>query len=142
METSLQEVGHPSFSSSITGAVRVRFAALAHYASADFYDVAMGHPYEPDTPVRHVAEPTTAQQDLLAAVLAALMPIGGGFIVLIGYLWLGAFGVILALAGVGFWVYSWRQRRGQLFPKDLERKTVIGAAVLVGVLGLIFLVAL
>lgn len=104
----------------------------------------MGQPFDASAPVpaEPVAVPTTTEQDLLAAALAALMPLGAGFLVLIAYLWMDVFGVILGLAGVAWWAYWWRKKRGAFFPKDLQGSSVTGMAVFVAVLGLIFALAL
>lgn len=84
------------------------------------------------------AGPTTASQDLLAAAVGALMPLGAGMLVLIGYFWFSAFGAILGAAGavaLGVW---WRNKFGRFFPKDLQGGAVVRLAILVGVLLVIF----
>lgn len=84
------------------------------------------------------AGPTTVSQDLLAATLGALMTLGAGLLVLIGYLWLSVFGAVLGVAGVVAWGVWWHKRYGQLFPKELTGRTVARLALLIGVLAVIF----
>ncbi|GAA2799302.1 hypothetical protein [Saccharopolyspora taberi] len=86
--------------------------------------------------------PTSVSQDLLAAALAALMPLGGGFLALWGYAWLGIFGVILGLVAAGGWAFWWRNKHKTFFPKDLRGGSVAGIAVLVALFGLFFFLAL
>ena len=86
--------------------------------------------------------PTTPSQDVLAAALAALMPLGGGFLVFFGYAWIGAFGAILGAAGAGWWAYWWYNKHGAFFPKDLRGGSVGGIAALVALAGLCFFLAL
>lgn len=84
------------------------------------------------TPAR---TPTTVNQDVLAASLAALMPLGGGLLLVLGYVWVGVFGVILAAAGVGGWAYWWYGKNQQhWFPDDLRGGQVGGIAALVAII--------
>ena len=78
--------------------------------------------------------PTTVQQDAQAAALAALMPLGGGVLIALGYAWLGAFGAVLAVAGVVWWAFWWRGKHGRFFPKDLRGGSVARLAVFVCVI--------
>jgi uncharacterized iron-regulated membrane protein len=86
--------------------------------------------------------PTTVSQDVLAAGLAALMPLGAGFLVMVGYLWVDIFGVILGLVAAAGWAFWWRRKREAFFPKDLRGGSVAGIAVLVAILGVIFALSL
>lgn len=86
--------------------------------------------------------PTTVSQDLLAAALGALMTLGAGLLVLIGYSWLSAFGAVLGAAGAIAWGAWWRNKYGRFFPKALQSATVVRLALLVGALALVFAVSL
>jgi hypothetical protein len=86
--------------------------------------------------------PTTVSQDLLAAAVGALMPLGAGLAIMIGYLWLDVFGAVLGAGAAIGWGVWWYKRRGVLFPKELRGKTVAGVAILVAVLGVVFAVSL
>lgn len=86
--------------------------------------------------------PTSVSQDLLATLLAALMPLGGGFMVLLGYAWMGPFGSILGVGGAVAWGYWWFNKHQSFFPKDLRGGSVGGIAALVVVLGLLFFFSL
>ncbi|WP_433871981.1 hypothetical protein [Saccharopolyspora sp. CA-218241] len=88
------------------------------------------------------AGPTTTSQDVLAATMAALMPLGAGFTVTLGYLWLDIFGLIVGLGAVAGWAYWWRNKHGAFFPADLRGGSVGGFGALVAVIGLFFLIAL
>lgn len=82
--------------------------------------------------------PTTTSQDLLAAALAALMPLGAGLLMLLGWALLGAFGVILGIGGSFWWGYWWRTKHQAFFPTDLRGGSVGGIAVLVALVGIFF----
>lgn len=82
--------------------------------------------------------PTTTSQDLLAAALAALMPLGAGLLMLLGWALLGVFGVILGLGGSFWWGYWWRTKHQAFFPTDLRGGSVGGIAVLVALIGIFF----
>jgi hypothetical protein len=86
--------------------------------------------------------PTTVSQDLLAAALGALMTLGAGLLVLIGYFWLSAFGAVLGAAGAIAWGVWWRNKHGQFFPKALQGAFVVRIALLVGALTVVFFVSL
>ncbi|MER7083399.1 hypothetical protein SAMN05421805_12282 [Saccharopolyspora antimicrobica] len=81
-----------------------------------------------------VPVPTTAAQDALAATLAALMPLGGGLLVALGYAWLDVFGLILGLGGAIGWAFWWRNKHKTFFPKDLRGGSVGGIGALVAVI--------
>lgn len=107
-------------------------------AIADFYDVRMTQAQN----VPATTGPTTVSQDVLAGTLAALMPLGSGFMVFFGYSLMGAFGVILGLGGAAWWAYWWRNKHEAFFPKDLRGGSVGGVAALVALFGLLFFLSL
>jgi hypothetical protein len=72
--------------------------------------------------------------DFRMAVLGALMPLGAGLAVLVGYIWLDAFGVILGIAGIIWWAVWWRRKNGKFFPRDVQNGPFILTIVLVGIL--------
>ncbi|MER5394164.1 hypothetical protein [Saccharopolyspora sp. NPDC002686] len=85
--------------------------------------------------------PTTAQQDALAATLAALMPLGGGVLVALFYAWMGAFGVVLGLGLAAGWAFWWRNKHQSFFPKDLRGGSVIGVGALVALVTILLFIA-
>jgi hypothetical protein len=91
----------------------------------------------PKTPV-----PTTVSQDALAAALAALMPLGAGLLVVLGYAWIGVFGAILGAIGAVAWAFWWRNKHQAFFPGDLRGGSVGGVAALIALIGLLFVLAL
>jgi hypothetical protein len=72
--------------------------------------------------------------DFRMAVLGALMPLGAGLAVLVGYIWIDAFGVILGIAGIIWWAVWWRRKHGRFFPRDVENGPFVLTIVLVGIL--------
>ncbi|QIZ36640.1 hypothetical protein [Saccharopolyspora sp. ASAGF58] len=96
--------------------------------------------YAHNTPVP--AGPTTTSQDALAATLAALMPLGGGLLVMLGYAWIGIFGAILGLAGAAGWAFWWRNKHKTFFPKDLRGGSVGGIGGIVAVIAFLLFVSL
>ena len=59
--------------------------------------------------------------DIRAATLGALIPFGCGLMFLVGFLWLGWFGVFLALGGSIWWAVWWRKKHGgKFFARDVE----------------------
>lgn len=86
--------------------------------------------------------PTTVSQDFLAAALGALMPLGGGLLVLLLFTWMNAFGVILGLGGAAAWGYWWYNKHQAFFPKDLRGGSVGGIAALVALLAALFFLSL
>jgi hypothetical protein len=72
--------------------------------------------------------------DFRVAVLGALMPFGAGALVLLGYMWLDALGVILAIAGGIWWAVWWRRKHGKFFPRDVEGGPFILTIVLTVIL--------
>ncbi|GAA2339700.1 hypothetical protein GCM10009854_15130 [Saccharopolyspora halophila] len=103
------------------------------------YDVSMNEASRSSAP----PTPTTTNQDVLAASLAALMPLGGGLLLVLGYVWVGAFGAVLAAAGVAGWAYWWYGKNQQRwFPADLRGGQVGGIAVLVAVITLLLFLSI
>ncbi len=100
------------------------------------------HPSAPESGVPGASEtspvPTTTSQDLLAAALGALMPLGAGLLMLLGWALLGVFGVILGIGGSFWWGYWWRTKHQAFFPTDLRGGSVGGIAVLVALVGIFF----
>ncbi|MFC7344132.1 hypothetical protein [Saccharopolyspora griseoalba] len=87
--------------------------------------------------------PTTTNQDVLAAALAALLPLGGGLLLVLGYAWLGWFGVVLAAVGDAGWGYWWYGKNEQRwFPESLRGGQVGGIAVLVAIITLLLFVTI
>ncbi|GAA0540283.1 hypothetical protein GCM10011581_48720 [Saccharopolyspora subtropica] len=86
--------------------------------------------------------PTTPAQDALAATMAALMPLGGGLLLMLGYAWLGIFGLVLGVAGAAGWAFHWRNKHGAFFPKDLRGGSVGGFGALVAIIGFLLFVSL
>lgn len=86
--------------------------------------------------------PTTVSQDLLAAALGALMPLGGGLLVLWLYTLMGIFGGIVGLGGAFAWGYWWHNKHQAFFPKDLRGGSVGGIAALVALLAALFFLSL
>jgi hypothetical protein len=72
--------------------------------------------------------------DIRAAVVGALMPLGAGLLVLVGYLWLEVFGVFLAVAGGIWWAVWWRRKHGRFVPRDVEGGPFVLTIVLAVVL--------
>lgn len=81
-----------------------------------------------------VPVPTTAAQDALAATLAALMPLGGGLLVALGYAWLDVFGLILGVGGAIGWAFWWRNKHKTFFPKTLRGGSVGGIGAIVALI--------
>jgi hypothetical protein len=93
-----------------------------------------------NTPVP--AGPTTTSQDALAATLAALLPLGGGMLLMLGYAWIGIFGSILGVAAAVGWAFWWRNRHQAFFPKDLRGGSVGRVGVLVAIIGVLLFASL
>ena len=87
--------------------------------------------------------PTTVNQDVLAAALAALIPLGGGLLLVLGYAWMGWFGVVLAAVGDAGWGYWWYGKNDQRwFPAELRGGQVAGITVLVAIITLLLFVTI
>jgi hypothetical protein len=93
-----------------------------------------------NTPVP--AGPTTTSQDALAATLAALLPLGGGMLLMLGYAWIGIFGSILGAGAAIGWAFWWRNKHKAFFPKDLRGGSVGGVGALVAVIGVLLFISL
>jgi hypothetical protein len=77
--------------------------------------------------------------DIRAATVGALMPLGLGLIVLVGYIWLDVLGIFLALGGAVWWAVWWRRKHGKFFPRDVEGGPFVLTVVLVVILLIIAL---
>ncbi|SMD23268.1 hypothetical protein [Kibdelosporangium aridum] len=76
--------------------------------------------------------------DFRVATVGAIMPFGLGMLVLVGYAWIGVFGIILGLLGAVWWAVWWRRKHNKkFFPRDVEG----GPFVLTLVLTVILLIA-
>lgn len=108
---------------------------------------APGQPYPAPAQGAHARDPkrgpTTAGQDVLAAVHGALMPLSAGMLVL----FLSALfdslvgGMILGLIISGITFAVWTGNRKAVFPKDLRPRSVVVLGVLTILTGLFFLAA-
>ncbi|SFS68030.1 hypothetical protein [Saccharopolyspora flava] len=87
-------------------------------------------------------QPTSVQQDVRAAVIAALMPFGAGMLLALGYAWIGWFGLVLAAVGVAGWGYWWRDKHQEWFPQQVTTGTVVGQTVLIAVITLLLFVSI
>jgi hypothetical protein len=77
----------------------------------------------------HPPSPTTTKpnsvsagwgSDLRIAAVGAMAPFLGGLLVLLGYLWLGGFGLLLGIAAAVAWAVWWYRRNGRrFFPRDV-----------------------
>jgi hypothetical protein len=75
--------------------------------------------------------------DFRAAAVGALMPLGAGLAALVGYIWLDAFGIILAVAGAIWWAVWWRRKNGKFFPRDVQNGPFIVTLVIVAILAIV-----
>ena len=58
--------------------------------------------------------------DLRVAAVGAMAPFLGGLLVLLGYLWLGGFGLLLGLgAAIAWGVWWYRRNDRRFFPRDV-----------------------
>jgi hypothetical protein len=58
--------------------------------------------------------------DLRVAAVGAMAPFLGGLLVLLGYLWLGGFGLLLGIGAAIAWGVWWYRRNGRrFFPRDV-----------------------
>lgn len=86
--------------------------------------------------------PTTRQQDLLAAALAALGVFGAGLLVMLGWSWMGVLGGLIG-GFVAFLVANrWYNEHGTVFPRDLAASTVGGLAVIDAIIGVLLVLTL
>ncbi|CAM3567400.1 hypothetical protein KIPE111705_14500 [Kibdelosporangium persicum] len=72
--------------------------------------------------------------DFRVATLGAMMPFGAGLLVLVGYAWMGVFGVILAVLGGVWWAVWWRRKHKKFFPRDVESGPFVLTIVLMVIL--------
>ena len=58
--------------------------------------------------------------DLRVAAVGAMAPFLGGLLVLLGYLWLGGFGLLLGIgAAIAWGVWWFRRNNRRFFPRDV-----------------------
>lgn len=89
---------------------------------------------------RDSGAPTGLASDLRIVAAAALLTFGSGVLMLIGYLMVGAFGVLLALFGAGLgWSWWSGQHGGKLFPRELPTSSLTTLAAVTGFLTLVML---
>jgi uncharacterized Tic20 family protein len=74
--------------------------------------------------------------DLRIAAVAAMAPFLAGVLVLLGYLWLGGFGIVLGLGGAIGWAVWWYRKHGKFFPRDVDRGA-FGITVVITVVALV-----
>jgi hypothetical protein len=100
--------------------------------------------------MRSVAETNVAEtnsvsagwgSDLRVASVGAMAPFLAGMLVLLGYLWLGGFGILLGLGAAIFWGVWWYRRNGRrFFPREVQMGAFVITIVLTAVsLGLVLL---
>jgi hypothetical protein len=75
--------------------------------------------------------------DLKVAAVAAMAPLLAGSAVLLGYLWLGGFGVVLGIGGAIAWAVWWYRRESAFFPRDIQTAPLVITTVVT--FGLVFL---
>lgn len=69
--------------------------------------------------------------DIKVAAVAAMAPFLAGTLVLLGYLWIGGFGVVLGLAGaVGWGIWWFRRNSSAFFPRDVNGRAFTITVVL------------
>jgi hypothetical protein len=72
---------------------------------------------------------------LRTGAFAALLPLALGFPVLIGWIWLGGFGIVLGVfAAIGL-LMAWRRRQDAVFPSEIEPGALLTVLVVTVVLG-------
>ncbi len=71
--------------------------------------------------------------DLRVAAVGAMAPFLAGLLVLLGYIWLGGFGIVLGLGGAVFWGVWWFRRNGTFFPRDVNTRAFTITIVLTAV---------
>lgn len=80
--------------------------------------------------------------DLRVAAVAAMAPFLAGLLVLLGYIWLGGFGILLGLGGAIFWAVWWHRRNDRaFFPRDVNGGAFTATIVLTGVAFVLILVS-
>jgi hypothetical protein len=66
--------------------------------------------------------------DLRITAVAAMTPFLAGMLVLLGYAWIGGFGVVLGLAAAIWWAVWWYRRNDGFFPRDVN-STAFGVTI-------------
>lgn len=81
--------------------------------------------------------------DLRVAAVGAMAPFLGGLVVLLGYLWLGGFGLLLGLGAAIAWAVWWYRSNGRrFFPRDVENRPFYITIALTAVVFVLTLVAI
>ena len=80
--------------------------------------------------------------DLRVAAVGAMAPFLAGLLVLLGYLWLGGFGIVLGLGGAIFWAVLWYRRNGKFFPRDVQTRAFTITIVLTVAVFVLVLIAM
>ena len=78
--------------------------------------------------------------DLKVAAVAAMAPLLAGSAVLLGYLWLGGFGILVGLGGAIGWGVWWYRRESAFFPRDAALGPLVVTALIT--FGVVFLALL
>lgn len=81
-------------------------------------------------------------QDLRAAAVGALIPLGCGLFVLDGYALGGWFGAFFCLMVDVIWLIWWRSKHWQWFPRELGWSHVVWGVFAVMVFGFVLLGAI
>jgi hypothetical protein len=68
--------------------------------------------------------------DLVVAAVAAMAPLMAGMFVLLGYIWLGGFGVLLGVGAFIAWGVWWFRKNNALVPRQANLGAVGLTAVL------------
>ncbi len=69
--------------------------------------------------------------DLRVAAVGAMAPFLGGLLVLLGYLWLGGFGLLIGLgAAIAWGVWWYRRNDRRFFPRDVRTGAFVVSIVL------------
>jgi hypothetical protein len=79
--------------------------------------------------------------DLRVAAVGAMAPFLAGLLVLLGYAWLGGFGIVLGLGGAIFWGVWWYRRNGKSFPRAVKTGPFAGSIVLTVIVFVLVLIA-
>jgi hypothetical protein len=79
--------------------------------------------------------------DLRVAAVGAMAPFLAGLLVLLGYIWLGGFGILLGLGGAIWWAVWWYRKHGKFFPRDVNTGAFTITIVLTAVAFVVVLVS-
>jgi hypothetical protein len=79
--------------------------------------------------------------DLKVAAVAAMAPFLAGTLVLLGYVWIGGFGIVLGLGGAVAWGVWWYRRNDGFFPRDVNGSAFAITIVLTAVVLILVLIS-